>query len=165
MIFGAIVFCVSRESGSSRAGGGDFDNVSIAQMKVVTKFYVGCDLNDGPGMMTSALLVGVSAKNKCAPAEDGTRDDVDRNRAAIFLSFKASDFAGQAVRMIELNVQGSGKEVHSGLSLVMIVQLLDPIGEVSDAGDDFPAEYRQFHLQDCFYKDRVPSLDTEQNAA
>ena len=93
-----------KRGGLFHAGGGDFDNVSIAQVKVVTKFDVGRDFNNGSRVMTSALLVRIGAKNKCAPAQNGTGNDVDRNRAAILLSFEASNFAGQGVRMIELNV-------------------------------------------------------------
>ena len=107
--------------------GDDLDDVPITEVVVVAKLHVGCDLDDSAGMVTTALLVCVCAEDKRRPAEYGAGDDVYRDGAAILLPLESNDIDGQSVGLIELKVEGSRKEAHSGFAKVVIVQLLDPV--------------------------------------
>src|SRR5215469_3163733 len=70
-------------------------NVSIAEVEIVTKPYVSCDLEDRFRMMPTALLVGIGTQYKSLPPIDGTRNNVDRDGASIFWCFKPHDITRQ----------------------------------------------------------------------
>jgi hypothetical protein len=58
----------------------------------------------------------------------------------VLASLETGHVGREGIRMVELHVQRTGEEVHSGLGTIEVVELGDPEREVSHAGDNSPAE-------------------------
>ena len=130
----------------SLVGRFNFNHATIAEVKMVAESNVGRDLNDRLRMMSTALLIRIGAKNECAFSQYRTGNNADRDTASIFLCFETNDRIGQVIRLFELDIQCAWEESHSGLAKIIIVQFLDPVGEVPHPGYNLPAKYRQLHL-------------------
>src|SRR6185437_1568006 len=85
-------------------------------------------------------LIQIGAQDERRLAANGTWQDIHGNSASIFRTLQAKYIRGKAERFREFNIQSPGIKNHAGLALVVFLQLSDPVGEVSLAGYDSPAE-------------------------
>src|SRR4029077_6870706 len=86
--------------------------------------------------MTTSFFIGIGAQNESLPIEDPAGNDVHRHGAAILLCLQADSLLRKDILGFKLDVERTRKKLHARLASVVIHKLGDPIGEVSDAGDD-----------------------------
>jgi len=122
----------------------DFDIVAIIQVIPVAQLHVGRNLDNRVGMMASALFVGIGSQDEGPPSEDRTRDQIHGDVSTIFFTFEPKDIFGRGVGICEGDIECAREQIHTGLAQIMVVQFIDPKGEVADSGDDFSAQDQRY---------------------
>src|SRR5258708_27436490 len=127
----------------------DLHDVAVSQTVRVAKRDVGGDLDDRLGVTAEARVGTVRSQKKGLAPEDAAGHQVYVYRPTVFLFFQSQHMGGQRIRFIEADVQRAGEKVHAGFVEVVIVELVDPVGEIADAADDHAPQPRHLSVEYC----------------
>src|SRR5690242_18184455 len=83
----------------------NLNKIAIYQVVGFAKFDVCSDLDDGLGMTAEACVGAVGAQQKRVPSEDAAGQNLDADRTAIILFFKAQAAVRHRVGLVESDVE------------------------------------------------------------
>jgi hypothetical protein len=110
-------------------------------LEEIAQFYVCGNFYDCFWVISLPILVGVGSQQKCSSALDRAGNDADRDTPTVFGSLESNDLRGQGIFGVELEIQSSGIENHSGLALIVVLKLTYPVRKAAHAGDNSSSQH------------------------
>ena len=95
-------------------------------------------------MSSGSLVVGVGTQNESTPPKNSTPHDAHAHCTAILVRLRPDTSRCDSVGIGEADVQRTGIELHSGLSLIVRAEFFNLLSKVADASLDLTSE--NFHL-------------------